>query len=264
MNRKAKVEKGVFGAAPEIDASLPTIKGVSDDGVVAAAIGRIGGGVQRLICSTAFYFGAMSKAKKVKGYTYNTAWEEYYTEYYAANPLQPEAKRKAKANCVIYAKVARLPWDSQSYAGQMFDHPHGSQSQKTAALNKLIEDYGSKAPTAEEFAKLLPGPKAKGGGPTETTIKAWAAGKAKAFADVRDDENLWGQIESNATLLARFEAASEKVDLFNAMAATITDKAKADAKLAAKLAGKPGKTPAAKVPAAMLKGGRRPKDATVQ
>lgn len=260
MNRKAKVEMGVFGAAPAIDASLPTIKGISDDGAVAAAIGRIGGGVQRLICSTAYYFGAMSKTKKVKGYTYNTAWEEYYDEYYAANPLKPEAKRKARANCVIYAKVARLPWDAQSYAGQMFDHPHGSQSQKAAALAKLIEDYGSKAPTAEEFAKLLPGPKAKGGS-TETTIKAWAAAKAKSFADVRDDENLWGQIESNATLLARFEAAAEKVDLFKAMADTITNKAKADAKLAAKLA-KPGKTPAAKVPAAMLKG-NKPKDATV-
>ena len=74
-------------------------------------------------------------------------------------------------------------------------------------------------------------------------------------------------IAPNLLLTARHcvaTTASEKVDLFNAMAATITDKAKADAKLAAKLAGKPGKTPAAKVPAAMLKGGRRPKDATVQ
>jgi hypothetical protein len=188
MNRKAKIEKGVFGAAPVVDASLPVIKGVGDDVATATAIGAIGGGVQRLMCSTAWFFGNMAKVKKVKGYKFDPAWEGYYATFYADNPLQPEPKRKAKAACVVYAKVARLPYDTQTLAGEMFDHPHGSQSQKATALNKLIEDYPTTAPTAEQFVALLPKAKAKGGA-TETTIKAWAAGKAKAFADVREDEN---------------------------------------------------------------------------
>jgi hypothetical protein len=255
MNRKAKIEKGVFGAAPVIDASLPTIKGVDDAVAVATAIGTIGGGVQRLMCSTAWFFGNMAKVKKVKGYKFDTAWEGYYSTFYADAPLQPEAKRKAKANCVIYARVARLPYDTQSFAGQMFDHEHGSQSQKAAALNKLIEDYGTVAPTAEEFVELLPKAKkpSTGGGATiASRAKALKASLASIGEDFADD------IGSNAALEKKYDAAAAAVGLFFDMAETVTKLAKKAAK-----GEKPTKVPTTKVPAALLKGGK-PKGVTVQ
>ena len=235
-NRKEKMDRGTFGAAPVL-AALPGVKSLDDDVKMFAAIGHIGGNMQFLVCSTMYYFGSMAKAKKTK-YNGGKAWEEYYKNSGLSYGTD-DSKRSAKQAATVYAEFAQVKaWDTQEMAGRVFDHPHGSQGQKATAIRNIIRDHADAPPTEEEFTKLLP--KAKNANPTATTIKQWAAGKVKAFKDVQGDDNLWPQIEGNAELLARFNAANTAITRFSAMADTVTganknkaEKAAADAAIAA-------------------------------
>jgi hypothetical protein len=231
-NRKEKLELGTFGDAPTFTASIPSIKGLDSDIAVAAAIGRIGGGIKRVWCSTLFHFGTLAK-KKGEKYNPSKAWDAYYAEMYAAAPMQPGSKRTAKKEDTVWAGLAQVKkWDTQEIAGRIFDHPHGSFSQRCAAARKVMENHADEAPDEDELEAILPKPKKKGE-ETATTIKAWANGKKKAFVDIQANEALWDQIESNAELLRRFHAANTAVTQFAAMAATITDKVKKNEKAAA-------------------------------
>lgn len=249
---KAKLEMGVFGAAPAINATLPKITSVKDDVAVASAIGAVGGGVQRLLCSTAFYFGNMSKEKDVKGYKFDNAFKGYHDRFYP-EPLKGDVYRRAKANVTVYAKVARLPYETRELAERMFDHPHGSQSQKATALNKLCSDYEDEAPTEEQFVELLPKKKAAGAS-QPATLKARASAMATSVASIRDDEayaTLKAEIEANDELQAAYDKAVSAIDAFANLVAKLAKAAKdapavapkaTKAQLAAGLAkNKPGK-----------------------
>lgn len=245
---KAKLEMGVFGARPTIDAALPAIKSVKDDVAVATAIGAIGGGVQRLLCSTAFYFGDMAKEKGEKRYSFEKAWKGFHDKFYGNSPLEGDAYRTAKSNVIVYAAVAQLPYDSRELAERMFDHKYGSQSQKRTALKKMIEDFDSEAPDAEEFEKLLP-KKPNTGGDRPASIKARAKGVKTSIASIREDETLLATIESNDELAKRFDALETAASRFFDMAETIEKKAKANADLAAAAAKEPKADKAARAAA---------------
>jgi hypothetical protein len=221
---KAKVNMGVFGAAPAIE-SLPKITGLKDDVAVATAIGAVGGGVQRLLCSTSFYFGAMAKAKGEEKYTFGPAWEGFYGKFYAASPLSADSKKNAKKDAVVYAAFAQLPWDTQELAGTIFDYPHGSQGQKASTIRKVIEKHADKPPTVDELKALLPKPKSTTK-PAATTIKVKAASLLKSLKDIRDDKDyksMWTAINSNAELRKRFDTAEAALVMFSDMAKTVTD-----------------------------------------
>jgi hypothetical protein len=217
-NRKEKIERGTFGAAPVLG-TLPNVKGLGDDVAMFTAIGTIGGNLQWMVASTMFFFGSLAK-KKGEKYNGGKAYEAYFT--HAKLSMTADSKKTAKASATVYAEFAQVKkWDTQEMAGRIFDHPHGSQGQKAAAVRKVMENHADKPPTEEELIKLLP--KKKADSDKAATIKQWANGKKKSFADIRTDENLWPQIEGNVTLLARFEAADTAIVAFAAMAATITD-----------------------------------------
>jgi hypothetical protein len=230
---KAKIETGVFGAAPAI-ANLPTAKSTNDAVAVATAIGAIGGGVQRLLCSTSFYFGSLANGKAK--FNFGPAWEGFYSKMYAANPMKPDSKKNAKKDACVYADFAQLKaWDTQEVAGRIFDHPHGSLSQKASAIRKVMDEHADEAPTDEELEAILPKPKSKSKS-QPTTLKARTSAIYTSLASIRDDDDyahMWEQIEGSDKLTSLFEKALSAVDAL-ANAATAAAKAAKDGAKATK------------------------------
>lgn len=221
-NRKEKIERGTFGAAPVLGV-LPNVKGLDDDVKMFAAIGHIGGNMQWLVCSTMFFFGSLGK-KKNERFNGSKAWEAYYDNS-GLSYSTADSKKSAKQAAVVYAEFAQVKkWDTQELAGRIFEHPHGSQGQKAAAIRKIMDNHADKPPTDEELGKLLPKKK------TETerspSIKARAKGIKTSVAGIREDEDMLALIESNATLEKRFEALETAASQFFDMAETVEKLAK--------------------------------------
>jgi hypothetical protein len=228
---KATVERSVFGAKPSI-ASLPKIDGLKSDVDVAAAIGAIGGGLQRTICSTAFFYGAMAKEAGEVSYNYGKPWEGYYKERYADKPLTPASKKNAKKETIIYATFAfQMEWDAddvQEMAGRVFDHPFGSLGQKAAMLKKLLEEHKDEMPEDSVIEKMLPKQKAK---PKKqpVTLKVKASNAFTALDSITSDddyEHLRDEIAANDELQAAYTAAREAVDAFAKLVIKLAKEAK--------------------------------------
>jgi hypothetical protein len=227
----ATVSHAPFGKAPKVDnVTLPTIKTVSDDNKVGAAIGSIGGGIggiQRLACSTAYYLGDMATKAKVVDYKGEEFWTGFYSTYYAARPLSEDAAKQAKSNCLVYIKVAQLPYDARLLAETMFDHPFGSMNQKATALRKMMDEHKTAAPSDKAFKAYLPAAPKK---PGSTTLVERAGDVYKSLNNVyerrdRDDsKNLWAEVNANDTLKARYDAAVAATKSFFEMAETIANK----------------------------------------
>lgn len=222
-NRKEKMERGTFGAAPVL-AALPSVKGLDDDAKMFAAIGHIGGNMQFLVCSTMFFFGSLAKKNKVK-YNGGKAWDEYY-KHSGLSYGTDDSKRSAKQAATVYAEFAQMKaWDTQELAGIIFDHPHGSQGQKASAIRKIIADHADKPPSEEELTKLLP--KKKSENNTDPTVTAKARGIKTSVKTLSEDETLMAIVESNDELQKRFDTLQLAATRFFDMAETVEKKAKA-------------------------------------
>lgn len=229
----AIVKKMPFGKAPKVDnVTLPAFRSIADDNKLGAAIGSIGGGaggVQRLMCSTAYYVGDAAKAAKTTDYTGDNYFSGFYDTHYAAKPLTDGAKAQAKANALIYVKVAMLPYDARSLAETMFDHPHGSMNQKATALRKMAKEHPEKAPSKAEFAAYLPAEPVK----TDATLFDRAQDVFKSIDNVytrRDKPDaikLWAEVSADKALQAEYEKAVSACKAFFTLVEKMA-KAKAD------------------------------------
>ena len=218
-NRKEKIERGTFGAAPVLGV-LPSVKSLGDDVAMFTAIGAIGGNLQFMVCSTMFYFGSLAKAKKEK-YNGGKAWEAYYAKSglnYANKDVRKTSSPTRSSTDFAQVKT----WDTQRWLGE-------------CSSIRTVRSARRRPPSARSWRTTRTRP--VGGGLREAPPKS----RRRA---TRPDHDRRGQRArrrrsptfARTTTVGQIEATHcspvrgfEKVDLFSAMAATITDKARANA-----------------------------------